>query len=418
MNLREAKSLEIAAKFRLIFDKGVWLVPSQSSSAVYRVSLAPDNSTCTCEDFNLRAEPCKHILAARLVQARDYGGKAPAIDTDVLPKKKTYKQNWPAYDEAQTTEKHRFQILLHDICRGLTEPSRPSKGRHGHTLRDTVFAAAFKVYTTFSSRRFSCDLLDAHTRGYVSRPIPGRKVNSFLEDEALTSVLHDLIVQSSLPLRTVETTFAPDSSGFSTSRFIRWYDEKYGHERSGRDWIKCHVLTGTKTNIVTAVRIEGRDAGHSPQFKPLLEKTAENFTIREVPADKAYLSRENLELVESLGGTAYIPFKVNSVAGDGGDLWAKMFGFYQFKREEFLARYHQRSKVESTFSMVNAKFGDAVRSKTDVAMKNEVLCKFLCHNIVVIHQSHRELGIAPVFWEDEQQGDEPVVLRLARNSAT
>ncbi len=278
MNLREAKSLEIAAKFRLIFDKGVWLVPSQSSSAVYRVSLAPDNSTCTCEDFNLRAEPCKHILAARLVQARDYGGKAPAIDTDVLPKKKTYKQNWPAYDEAQTTEKHRFQILLHDICRGLTEPSRPSKGRHGHTLRDTVFAAAFKVYTTFSSRRFSCDLLDAHTRGYVSRPIPGRKVNSFLEDEALTSVLHDLIVQSSLPLRTVETTFAPDSSGFSTSRFIRWYDEKYGHERSGRDWIKCHVLTGTKTNIVTAVRIEGRDAGHSPQFKPLLEKTAENFS--------------------------------------------------------------------------------------------------------------------------------------------
>ena len=33
-------------------------------------------------------------------------------------------------------------------------------------------------------------------------------------------------------------------------------------------------------------------------------------------------------------------------------------------------------------------------------MKNEVLCKFLCHNICVVHQSHIELGIAPVFWGD------------------
>ena len=30
----------------------------------------------------------------------------------------------------------------------------------------------------------------------------------------------------------------------------------------------------------------------------------------------------------------------------------------------------------------------ARRSKTDTAMKNEVLCKFLCYNICVVHQSH------------------------------
>jgi hypothetical protein len=31
---------------------------------------------------------------------------------------------------------------------------------------------------------------------------------------------------------------------------------------------------------------------------------------------------------------------------------------------------------ESTFSMIKAKFGDYLRSKTDAAMVNEVLCKF------------------------------------------
>ena len=47
--------------------------------------------------------------------------------------------------------------------------------------------------------------------------------------------------------------------------------------------------------------------------------------------------------------------------------------------------------------MMKAKFRDHVRSRTDVAMKNEVLCKILCHNICVVHQSHIELGIEPEF---------------------
>src|SRR5437588_5531515 len=150
MDHREAKALEIAAKSRLIFDKGIWLVPSQSGQGIDRVSLAIDANTCSCDDFALRAQPCKHIMAARLVQGREYGGHPVVIDTNVLPKKKTYKQDWPKYDEAQTNEKHRFQILLHDLCRGVAEPEPPKTGRPPHTLRDTIFAVAFKVYSTFS----------------------------------------------------------------------------------------------------------------------------------------------------------------------------------------------------------------------------------------------------------------------------
>ncbi len=79
-----------------------------------------------------------------------------------------------------------------------------------------------------------------------------------------------------------------------------------------------------------------------------------------------------------------------------------MFHYFQFRREEFLKHYHQRSNVESTFSMVKAKFRDHVRSRGDVSMKNEVLCKLLCHNICCVIQSQCELGIEPVFWQDER----------------
>jgi hypothetical protein len=74
-----------------------------------------------------------------------------------------------------------------------------------------------------------------------------------------------------------------------------------------------------------------------------------------------------------------------------------MFHFFHLHREAFLSRYHQRSNVESTFSMVKAKFGDGVRSKTDVAMRNECLCKFLCHNICCVISAMHELGIDPTF---------------------
>lgn len=47
---------------------------------------------------------------------------------------------------------------------------------------------------------------------------------------------------------------------------------------------------------------------------------------------------------------------------------------------------------------MKAKFGDGLCSKLDVAMKNGVLCKCLCHNICCLIQSMYELDIEPVFW--------------------
>ena len=399
MDMRELKALELAARSRIAFDGKAWSVPSQNSATVrYIVTLKPP--ACTCEDYALRLQPCKHVMAAKLVDERENGNNAPEIKADEVPVRPTFKQNWKLYNQAQFTEKHRFQELLFDLCKNLPDPPGAKTGRKKARMRDMVFSSAFKVFSTVSSRRFGGDLKDAHARGHLTNLMNPISVCAYLESESMTPVLEELIVRSSLPLKAVETSFAPDSTGFSTSRFVRGFDEKYGCERSGHDWVKAHAITGVKTNIVTAVRIEERSAGDCPQFKPLVEQTAKNFKIDTITADKAYLSRENLELAESIGAAAFIPFKSNNIPGEAGSLWEKAFFYYQFKREEFLKKYHARSNVESTFSMIKAKFRDHVRSRTDRAMKNEVLCKFLCHNIVVVHQSMVELGIEAEFWPE------------------
>src|SRR5690348_15751695 len=108
----------------------------------------------------------------------------------------------------------------------------------------------------------------------------------------------------------------------------------------------------------------------------------------------AYSSHKNLELIHATGATPLIPFKSNGSYVSGG-LWAKCFHYFQLSRDAFLARYHQRSNVETTFSMVKRKFGSELRSKTEAAMKNETLAKFVCHNICVCIQEMYENGIDP-----------------------
>jgi hypothetical protein len=66
-------------------------------------------------------------------------------------------------------------------------------------------------------------------------------------------------------------------------------------------------------------------------------------------------------------------------------------------REAYMGHHHKRSNAESVFSMCKAKFGDAVRSRTDVVMTNEVLCKLVAHNICCLIMSQVELSIDPVF---------------------
>ena len=418
MDAREQRGLIIAATCRLNrLDDGTWIVPSQTNrdGGTYRVNL--HTKTCTCLDHTEGGHTCKHFYAASIVHKRDVLPDGTVIETKTitLTEKKVYKQDWPKYNLAQATEKRRVRVLLHDLCRRLPERQRAG-GRLGpkpHHPSDAVFAMAYKVYCGFSARRFSTDLLESHEMGFVGKPIPGMKVTAFTEDPYYTPILKELIAFSACPLRAVETDFAIDSSGFGSSRYEKWYDQKYGVTRTRCQWIKTHIACGVKTNVVTAVRILDKDAGDCPQFVPLVKETEKRFEIGEVSADKAYASVENFETIAACGGQAFIAFKSNTTGAVGG-AFEKAFHYFQFNQEEYMTHYHKRSNVESTFSAVKRKFGDSVRSKNDTAMVNEVLCKFLCHNLTCLIQEQETLGIVPVFWKDEPRSENPEVLPFTR----
>ena len=338
---------------------------------------------------------CKHIHAVEYVIRREHhedGSETVTERLTVETVRKTYPQDWTAYNAAQTAEKHEFQSLLFDLCQ--TVPSPPQgKGRPRLPMSDAVFSTTFKVYSTFSGCRFMSDLRDAHERGYISRVPHFNSIFNHLDNPDLGPILSGLVALSARPLKVLETDFACDSTGFTTNRFVPWYDKKYrAWDKREHDWVKVHLMCGVRTNVVTAVEVHERDASDTKQLPSLLATTAENFDVREVSADKGYSGVYNHIVINQHGATPYIAFK-NNANGARGGVWQKAFHYYSLHRAEFLQHYHKRSNVESTMAMIKAKFRDDVRSRTDTAMGNEVLCKVLAHNICCLIQSTREFGI-------------------------
>jgi hypothetical protein len=122
MTPREERGLVIAATCRLHRnDNGTWRVPSQTSreSLFYTVNL--ETKACTCLDCTDGGFVCKHYYAASIVHTRDVLPDGTVIETKTvtMTERKTYKQDWPAYNLAQQTEKRRLQVLLHDLCGNL-----------------------------------------------------------------------------------------------------------------------------------------------------------------------------------------------------------------------------------------------------------------------------------------------------------
>jgi hypothetical protein len=81
---------------------------------------------------------------------------------------------------------------------------------------------------------------------------------------------------------------------------------------------------------------------------PLVERTAENSEVREVSADKAYLSRKNLNAVESVGDMPFIPSKSNTLEPTEAGAWARIYHLFMYRREAYMEHYHKRSNFETT----------------------------------------------------------------------
>ncbi len=300
-----------------------------------------------------------------------------------------YKQQWSAYNLAQTNEFKLFQDILVELVDSLIEVRKPlwKNGRPFMDIKDMIFCCVSKCYFGKSSRRNVGYLTMAKGNDYIKHVPHFNTLLNYYRKPAMTNLLKHLIEQSGIPLKEIEENFVTDSSGFSVSLYSRWFNARTGKDSERRLFKKAHLTSGAKTNVVTAVSITEGYHHDSPQFEGLVKTTAKNFNMKTMAADGAYSSRNNHSLVSSVGAIPYLMFRKNAIRRPKGSLvYKRMFDMYQKHRQEFLDVYHTRSNSESVFSMIKRKFGTHLYCKSELGQVNEMLCLVLAHNICVLIQ--------------------------------
>lgn len=320
--------------------------------------------------------------------------------------------DWIALTKSQSCEKKQFMEILEELLLRFKVVSDPhKKGRKYSDFKDMAFCLSLKTYTRLSSRRLHSDLEQAKLNDFIAKVPHFTTLMNYLEKEELTELLQGLIRLSALAVKPIESQFAADSSGFSTSQFGRWFDYKYNEEKTYRNWVKAHVMVGTLTNMVTSVELTKAHGADCPRLVPLVEKTCKDFNVQEVSADKAYLSRKNLEVICANGAVPFIPFKKGTrEKRRGSQVWQRCFLFFKNQPQEYLKHYHRRSNVETTFSMIKQKFGKDVVSRSFQSQTNEVLLKILCHNICCLIREYYENRIESYY--STEQPEKEVVIKI------
>ncbi len=304
---------------------------------------------------------------------------------------------WHTYNLAKTQEKRLVYRLLYELCQLIPEPLH-TNGRPPVPIKDLVFSLGLKLYSNYSGRKVSSDLHHAQMAGFISRAPHFNTLNDFLNCPASFDLLRKLLTVSALPLKNLEDSFSLDSSGFGTNVHERWKKvrsttslEKVSLMKS---FLKGHICIGTRTNVIVSCEISSGYGADAPYAEPLLKVLGDNFNAREVSADKAYCSKRIFQIVQSIGALPFIPFKENSIEGENSpEIWRRMFRYFKKHTEEFLKFYHKRSNVETVFSMIKVRLGEHLKGRNLESQKNELVMKFIIHNICCLVQEIFENGV-------------------------
>ena len=297
---RQLKGLEIAATAKILRKGKAWSVPKpKRQTPLHRlagparslIAVAPITRTAASSASTSSRSNTSSSVNAILMALQRSLRRLPCARQSERP---TRKIGAPT-TRRRSTRRQRFLDLLRDLCGGIAEPERQKNGRPPlpiqrcairRLLQDLQHGFRSPLHDR-SSGRAGQGLSSPRSRTTI-------RSSTIWKTRRLLPILRALITESSRPLNAIEIDFAADSSGFTTSRFHRWYDHKYGVERQEHDWVKVHLMCGVSTHIVTAVEIHDRDASDIKLFPALVDATAENFQMREVSADKGYGSKKNL----------------------------------------------------------------------------------------------------------------------------
>jgi len=154
-----------------------------------------------------------------------------------------------------------------------------------------------------------------------------------------------------------EINVGVDGTGFSSSYSSKYLVMRVNRISSYKNFMKLSVAVDTNKQLILSMKSKKSPSNDNKDFIPLLKKLP-RIQVNKVMADKGYDCEANHKFIQDeLNAEPLIPVKKNIAGCHNNKLRKRMKRRFE-SDPVYLKSYHQRSKVETVFSVMKRKFGD------------------------------------------------------------
>ena len=180
------------------------------------------------------------------------------------------------------------------------------------------------------------------------------------------------IIDIMLGLR-IANTVAVDSTGFELEAKSYYY-RKINKQlfpnfiRKTKRHMKLSIAIDTSTQLILMHKIRRKLRHDTQDFKYLLK----DLQFKQVVADKGYDDKKlRRYVINKKKALPIIPLKNHT----------NFYGYIKQKKKINGKDYHQRSKVETVFSVIKRKYGSVLRCKSYATQQVELISKLVTYNL-------------------------------------
>ncbi len=315
--------------------------------------------------------------------------------------------DWGKYDKAQINEINDMLLIIKEAvdtayprldieARMSNGPGRPS-----NDPSDLAKALLMQQYFGVSNRVASGLVLLFKEKMRFKDTFSYKTIERAYENPLVTLILKEVFRMTQEPVKDREKVFAPDGTGLPRSMKLNWENDK-GKEYSYHGYEKMITMIGCRHKLFSAVEIADHPHDHeSPYFRSLLYQTIQAYDqVGEVPADSAYLSRDNCTLITGVGAIPLIyPKEGITLNSKGSSGWTDMVLDFIKDPQKWLREYHNRSIAEAGFSAFKRGFPKPLRKRIKERRKQEAFTRVCNYNLKrLCYLKHLKEVLATEVW--------------------